>query len=67
MKYVTYIIIGLLTFWIVEFLSINVGQSLGAGPYEIGLVISAISILCSLVVVCTLIIVDTIKSHTQIK
>ena len=62
LKYVGYIFIGFLVFWIVEFLSINVGTALGSGPGDIGLVVSAISILCALVVTCTLIIVDTIKN-----
>lgn len=67
MKYVSYIFIGFLVFWIVEFLSINVGGAIGSGPGEIGLVVSAISILCTIVVICTLIIVDTIKNNNHEK
>ncbi|MDF2614826.1 MAG: hypothetical protein K0S71_2612 [Clostridia bacterium] len=65
MKYIGYIFIGFFVFWIVEFLSINVGTAIGAGPGEIGLAVSAISILCAIVVICTLIIVDTIKSNNH--
>lgn len=61
MKYVGYAFIGFLVFWIVEFLSINVGSANGSGSGEIGLVVSAISILCAIVVICTIIIVDNIK------
>ena len=48
--------------FIVEGLAINVGNAIGAGTGEIGLVVSAISILCSVVVLCTLVIVDTINN-----
>lgn len=63
MKYAGYILIGFLVFWIVEFLSINVGTAIGSGPGETGLMVSAISILCAIIVICTLIIVDTIKNN----
>ena len=64
MKYVGYILIGFF-FWIVEFLSINVGTAIGPGSGEIGLVVSAISMLCAIVVICTLIIVDTINKNNH--
>ncbi|QZY53773.1 hypothetical protein [Crassaminicella profunda] len=67
MNQASYIIIGLLVFLSVEFLSINVGNAIGSGPGEIGIVVSAISILCSIVVICTLIIVDTIKNNNHEK
>ncbi|MTI48928.1 hypothetical protein [Sporosalibacterium faouarense] len=67
MKYVSYILIGFLIFWIVEFLSINVGTAIGSGPGEIGVVVSAIALLCSTVVICTLIIVDAIKNNNYQK
>jgi hypothetical protein len=63
MKELGYIIVGIFIFLIVEFLSINIGTAIGSGPGEIGLVVSAISILCAIVVICTLIIVDTIKNN----
>ena len=63
MKYIGYIFVGFLIFLIVECLSINVGSAIGAGPGEIGLVVTAISILCSVIVLCTLVIVDTIKNN----
>ncbi|MCC5912410.1 MAG: hypothetical protein JJT76_18490 [Clostridiaceae bacterium] len=44
-----------------EFLAINVGEALGAGAFEIGLIGTSISILTATVVVCTMIIVDAIK------
>ena len=62
MKYIGYIFLGFLVFWIVEFLSINVAGAIGSGPGEIGIVVSSIALLCSIVVICTLIIVDTIKN-----
>ncbi|WP_461206411.1 hypothetical protein [Clostridium sp. DL1XJH146] len=62
MKYFGYAVLGFIVFWVVEFLSINIGSALGSGPSEAGLVVSAIAILCAIVVICTLIIVDTIKN-----
>ena len=62
-----YLLVGFITFWIVEFLAINVGSAIGAGTHEIGLIVTAISILCAIVVVCTCIIVDEIKKHANTK
>lgn len=62
MKYASYIFRGFVVFWIVEVLSINIAQALGPGPGEIGIVVSAISMLSAIVVICTFAIVDTIKS-----
>lgn len=67
MKYVGYTFIGYLVFWTVESLSIYISHSNGAGPGDIGIVSSAISILCSIVVICTLIIVDAIKNINRDK
>ncbi len=61
MKYILFIIIGFITYLFVEILSTNVGYAIGAGPGDIGLVVTAISILCGIVVVCTCIIVDAIR------
>lgn len=62
MKYILFIIIGFITYLTVEFLSINVGYAIGAGPGAIGLVVTAISILCGIIVMCTCIIVDAIRN-----
>lgn len=62
MKYILFIIIGFITFWIVDILSINVGYALGAGPASVGVVVTAISTLSAIIVVCTCIIVDTLKN-----
>ena len=62
MKYILFIIIGFITYFLVEFLSINVGYAIGAGPGAIGLVVTAISILCGIIVVCTCILVDAIRN-----
>ncbi len=64
MDYLTYILAGIVTFFVVELLSVNIGYSLGAGPYDAGLVVAATSFLCAIVVVCTLVIVNTIKNCT---
>ena len=64
MKYFGYFVLGFIVFWIVEFLAVNIGSALGSGPGEIGLVVSAISLLCAIVVICTAIIVDTIKGES---
>jgi len=56
-----YFIIGFIVFWAVEFISVNVGSALGSGPAEAGIIVSAISVLCAMIVICTSIIVDTIK------
>lgn len=63
MKYFVYLLKGVLVFFIVEILSINIGYLFGSGTSEIGLIVSAISILSAILVVCTLIIVDTIKNN----
>lgn len=65
MKYLGYIVLGFIVFWVVESISIGVGGALGSGPAEAGLIVSAISILCAIVVICTLIIVDTIKNNNE--
>lgn len=62
MKYILFIIIGFITYLIVQFLSINVGYALGAGPASIGLVVTAISILSAIIVVCTCVMVDTMRN-----
>lgn len=62
MKYILFIFIGFITYLLVEFLSINVGYAIGAGPDAIGLVVTAISILCGVIVICTCIIVDSIRN-----
>ncbi len=49
-------------FFLAEFLAINVGNAIGAGPYDIGIVVAAISLLNATLVICTLIIVDAIKN-----
>ncbi len=67
MIYVSYIIIGIIVYWSVEFLSINVAGVIGSGTGEIGIVVSAISILCTIVVICTIIIVDTINNNHEKK
>lgn len=67
MKYFGYIVLGFIVFWIAEFLSINVGSALGSGPGEIGLVVTAISLLCAVLVICTAVIVDTIKNNISEK
>lgn len=61
MKLAMYIIIGIGIFTIVNFLSTLIGGFIGTGPYEVGLIVNAISILCSIVVICTIVIVNTIK------
>lgn len=65
MDYIVYIIAGIMTFYMVNLLSINIGYSLGAGPYDAGLIVTAISMLSAIVVVCTLVIVNTIKNLSR--
>ncbi len=67
MIYICYIIVGIIVFGSVEFLSINIGGLIGSGPNEIGIVVSALSILCSIIVLCTIIIVDAIKNNRESK
>lgn len=55
------ILIGVFVFLVVEFLAINLGNIIGAGPMDIGLVVCAISLLCGVMVICTLYIVEAIK------
>ena len=63
MTFIMYLIIGFIVFILTNFFSINFAQAVGAGPGDIGVVVGAISVLCSIVVVCTMIIVDAIKSN----
>lgn len=65
MKYIGYIILGLLVFGIVEFISIVVGSALGSGPSDAGIIVSAISVLGAIITICTLIIVDAIKTTKE--
>lgn len=65
MKYIGYIILGILVFGTVEFISIVVGSSLGSGPSDVGIIVSAISVLGSIITICTLIIVDAIKTTKE--
>ncbi|MBU3102286.1 MULTISPECIES: hypothetical protein [Clostridium] len=65
MKFFSYLLLGVIVFGVAEFLSIMIGSALGSGTAEIGLVVSAISMLCATVVICTAIIVDAIRSNTQ--
>lgn len=60
MKYILFIIIGFIIFGLVEVISINVGYAIGAGPADIGIVVTAIAILCAIIVICTCVIVDVI-------
>ncbi|MGB4588831.1 MAG: hypothetical protein WBI17_06280 [Clostridiaceae bacterium] len=62
MKYLGYLILGIIIFGAVEFVSIGVGQTLGSGPAEAGIIVSSISALSAIVVICTMILVDTIKN-----
>ncbi len=62
-----YLLIGFITFCIVDLLAIGAGSAIGSGPYEIRIVVAAISILSAIVVVCTLIIVDEIKKQANTK
>lgn len=63
MKYISYFFKGFAVFFIVLFLSTNIGYLIGPGTYGIGLVVCAISMLSAIVVVCTFVIVDAIKSN----
>ena len=62
MTILAYIIIGIIVFILTNFISINFAQAIGAGPGDIGIVVSAIAVLCSIVVICTIVIVEEIKS-----
>jgi cation transporter-like permease len=61
MKYVGYAICGFIVFWVVEFLAINVAEAIGSGPGQIGVVVTAIAVMCSIIVICTFVIVDAIN------
>ena len=62
MKIILYALTGFVVFWLSMFLAISIGQVLGAGPFEAGLIVAAISVLTATMVVCTMVIVDAIKS-----
>lgn len=65
MSILFYIFIGIITSFSVEFLSVNIGSALGAVPYEVGIVVTAISISCGILIVCTLAIIETIKKTNK--
>jgi len=65
MKYIGYLILGIIVFGIVEFISIGVRNALGSGPTEAGIIVSAISLLSAIMIICTLIIVDAIKTNKE--
>lgn len=62
MTVIMYFIIGFIVFIATNFISINFAQAVGAGPGDIGIVVSAIAVLCSIVVICTMVIVQAIKN-----
>ncbi|WMJ81022.1 hypothetical protein RBU49_01850 [Clostridium sp. MB40-C1] len=62
---VIYLMLGIIIFLAVDFISINFGLWIGTGPCETGIVTSAISILCSTIVICTCIIVDEIRKFNK--
>ncbi|MBK1809041.1 hypothetical protein JHL18_00045 [Clostridium sp. YIM B02505] len=59
-KYATYVFIGLLIFLSVNYISTNFEADVRDSA---GLIVSAISILCAVIVVCTLILADAIKDN----
>ncbi len=58
-----YALISIIIFIILEFVSINLGNLLGAGPYNIGIVVCAINILTTAIIICTLILVTYINKY----
>lgn len=63
MKYLGYFILGIIVYWTVNFISIGLGSALGSGASEAGIIVSAISVLCAIMIICTMIIVDAIKTN----
>lgn len=61
MKVIAYVIVGVAVFILTNFIAINYAQMVGAGPGEIGIVVSAIAVLCSILVICTIVIVEAIR------
>jgi hypothetical protein len=62
MKIIAYGVTGFIIFWLVEIFSILIGNALGAGASDAGIVVSAIAILSAVLVICTRAIIDAIKS-----
>ena len=60
MKLIGYLSIGFIVFIATNFISISYAHAIGAGPGEIGVVVSAIAVLCAILVVCTIVIVEAI-------
>ncbi|MBN2826753.1 MAG: hypothetical protein JXQ26_02125 [Tissierellales bacterium] len=67
MEFLGRLLIAFFVFIIVEFLSVNIGSTVGAGPNEVGIVVCAISLMCGVMVICTAFIVDAIKKTNQEK
>lgn len=60
-----YSLASIIIFFILEFISLNLGNLLGAGPYNIGIAVCAINILTTTVIICTLILVIYIKKYNK--
>lgn len=60
MLFLAYAFICFILFGVILFLTMAIGGSMGAGPYEVGYVVVAIDILCIVIIVCTGILVNTI-------
>ena len=63
MKYAIFLLIGIVSFFIIEVLSINIPIILGYGSTYIESIATSITLLSTIIIVCTVIIVDTIKNN----
>lgn len=65
MDYFLYFVFIIITLFFFEFIIINLGGALGSGPYEIGLVVTGISVMCTLMIFCTIAIIKAIKNNNK--
>ena len=61
MKVFSYIFMGVFIFIALEFLAVNLGNFMGAGENDIGILVSSVSLLSTIVILCTAAIIDNMK------
>lgn len=60
-----YFLVAVLVFVFVQYAAISIGSAIGPGPFEIGLVVTAIAMMSGIMVACTLAIIDEIRKLSK--
>lgn len=56
-----YFLVAAVVYLFIQITAVNVGQALGPGAFEMGIIVTAIAMLSGIVTACTLAIVDEIR------